>query len=394
MNDTTADVIVVGLGAVGSAVTYQLALGGARVIGIDRFAPPHSFGSSHGSTRITRLAIGEGDAYVPLVRRSNDIWRSLEAESGEILYQRTGGLVMGPRDGRVRHHGKTDFVRRTIDAAVHHGISHEVLDADEVARRFPAFLVRGDELAYYERDAGVLFPEACVRTQLEAATRCGARIHVDEQVLGVESSGQGARVRTSDGTYGAAAVVVAAGAWLPQLLGGVYEARLRVLRQVLFWFETREPALYAPGALPVFIWMHGTGDEDYMYGFPKIDGFDGVKVASEQYGTTTDPAAVERSVPLSESQAMFERNVKGRLRSMTPNLVHASVCLYTVSPDSGFIVDRLAEHDGIWVVSACSGHGFKHSSAIGEAIAKQVLGFPGNDLSVFSSRRFSERPMV
>ena len=387
--DSTADVIVIGLGAFGSAVACRLAARGARVLGIDRHAPPHDRGSSHGATRITRLAVGEGAQYVPLVQRSHALWRLLEAECGEPLYTATGGLVMGPSEGPVQHHGKPDFVRRTIAVAQQHGIAHEVLHAPEVMARFPQFMLRGDELAYYEPAAGVLRPERCIAAQLALARRHGARLQLNEAVLSIDGTAQGVTVQTDRGTHAAAHAVVTARPWLPALVGGAFRQQLRVMRQVLHWFRPTEPALYAPERSPVFIWMHGRSDEDYFYGFPMIDGHDGVKVATEQYADTTTPEAVDRQVSAGEQARMFEAHVAGRLRSVTPEAVHAAACLYTVSSDSGFIVDARPTQPNVTVVSACSGHGFKHSAGLGEALAQQLMGQAGGvDLGAFSLARF------
>ena len=385
----TADVIVIGLGAFGSATTYQLARSGAKVIGIDRFAPPHDRGSSHGATRITRLAVGEGDIYVPLVKRANEIWEQLEAETGNALYMRTGGLIMGPRDGNVQHHGKPDFVRRTADAALRYGIPHEVLSASEIADRFPQFQTRGDELGYFEPDSGVLKPELCVQTQLLQAKALGATLRLNERAMSIDSTPGGVTVRTSTGTYSAAKAIVTAGPWVPGMVGGAFAGNLRVMRQVLYWFEAAEPSLYASPSCPVFIWMHGSGDEDYLYGFPMVDGYPGVKVATEQYQSTTNPDEVEREVQAVEHERMFERNVNGRLRSVTAKCVHSAACLYTVSSDSGFIVDQHPDLDHVTVVSACSGHGFKHSAAMGELLARQAMGTSVEALSAFSLARFA-----
>ncbi|NRF65779.1 N-methyl-L-tryptophan oxidase [Aquincola sp. S2] len=384
---TVADVIVIGLGAFGSATAWQLARRGARVIGIDRFAPPHDRGSSHGATRITRLAIGEGELYVPIVLRSHQIWQALEAAHGERLYLKTGGLTMGAGVGQAHHHRRPDFLRRTIAAARRFDIPHEVLNAAEVAARFAQFLVRGDEVAYYEPDAGVLKPERCVAVQLEAARRAGAVLRLNETVLAIESAPGGAAVRTDRGSVAAGHVIVTAGPWLPGLVGGAYAAQLRVMRQALHWFRPAEPALYASPGCPVFIWMHGSGDGDTFYGFPMVDGFGGVKVATEQYRQTTDPDHLVREVGAEESADMHARHVAGRLRSVTPERVHAAACPYTVSPDSGFVVDRHPTLDHVTVVSACSGHGFKHSAGLGEALAQATLGeVPFIDLGALSLR--------
>lgn len=390
MSTLVADTIVIGLGAFGSAVTYQLARRGTSVIGIDRYSPPHDMGSSHGATRITRLAVGEGTEYVPLVKRSNEIWRILEAEFNERLYLPTGGLIMGPADGQVRHHGKPDFVRRTIDVAVKYGITHEVLRAKEISERFPQFMVRGDEMAYYEPEAGVLKPERSIAAQLEAARRHGARIRTNEQVLSLESSPSGATVRTSSGVYSARHVVLATGAWVPRLAGGAYKEHLRVLRQALYWFKPTQPELFASPGCPVFIWMHGSGDEDYLYGFPMVDGHTGVKVATEQYRVESDADEVEHQVRPEEAARMYASNVSGRLRSVTAECVNSAACMYTVSTDSRFIVDSHPTLDNVTVISACSGHGFKHSAGLGEVVAQHVLGEAADvDLGAFSLSRFS-----
>jgi sarcosine oxidase len=384
----TVDVIVVGLGAHGSATAYQLARRGARVLGIDRFAPPHDRGSSHGATRITRLAIGEGDVYVPLVRRSHEIWRELESAGGTELLVRTGGLVLGRRSGAPGMHGQPDFVASTIAVARRHAIAHEVLDAAGIAARFPQFDLRGDETAYYEPESGVLRPEACIQANLDAARRHGAELRTDEPVLALESDGAGAAVRTARGRFAAAHVVVTAGAWLPGLVGGPFATHLRVMRQALYWFEPSEPARWSPPAFPIFIWQRGALEEDDIYGFPMVDGHGGVKIGDEQLEHTTDPDALDRVVSAAEQRRMFERNVARRFRGLTDACVHSAACLYTVSPDSGFLVDRHPVLDHVTVVSACSGHGFKHSAGLGEAVAQRVLGeTTGFDLSPFSLAR-------
>ena len=163
------DAIVIGLGAIGAATLYQLARRGARVLGIDQYSPPHDQGSSHGESRITRLAIGEGDEYVPLVQRSHEVWRELETVTGRTIMTTTAGLVLAPRDRIAQHHGKADFVRRTIACAQRHGIAHEVLESADIRRRYPQFKLQGDELAYLERDAGFVRPEEAIAAQLQAA---------------------------------------------------------------------------------------------------------------------------------------------------------------------------------------------------------------------------------
>jgi len=371
-----ADVAVVGLGAVGSAVAHHLAAGGAKVLGLDRFHPPHPHGSSHGATRITRLAIGEGDDYVPIVRRSHALWRALEAESGETLMTTTGGLVIASAGSdRLPYHGRPGFFEQTCSAAERFGIVHERLDAAEIRRRFPAFMPADDEQGYWERDAGILSPERCVAAQLRAAGARGADLRYGVRVDGFESHADSVTLATDAGPVSAAQVVVAAGAWLPGLLPAAEQGRFAVQRQVLHWFGLDEPALFEPGRCPVFIWIHGRRGEAF-YGFPTGDGHDGAKIATEQAERATTPAEVERTVTAEETARTFETHVRGRLRGVLPRSVHDTTCLYTSTADGRFVIDRHPALQRVTIVSACSGHGFKHSAAVGEAMADGLLGLP------------------
>lgn len=397
---THFDAIVVGLGAIGAATLYQLARRGARVLGIDRFAPPHDHGSSHGESRITRLAIGEGDAYVPLVRRSHAIWRELEARTGRSILTQTGGLVLAPRDGAADHHGKPDFVRRTIASAARFGIAHEVLDADAIRARFPQFRLQGNEIGYFEPEAGFVRPEQAIAAQLDSARADGALVREGETVVALEGGAHGVAVglRTARGaSFTADQVVVSAGAWLPgflpQAARNAWQGEFEVYRQVMYWFDAGDSAAdFAPGRLPIFIWMYGDGEEDYMYGFPSADGQrPSLKVATEQYARTTSPDALAREVTDAEIQAMYRSRVEGRFPQIRGRAVDARACMYTVTPDRHFVVDTLPDAPQVLVASACSGHGFKHSAGLGEAIAQRVLGqTSGVDLGPFARRKTSK----
>jgi sarcosine oxidase len=383
-----ADFVVVGLGAMGSAVLYQLARRGANVIGIDRFVPPHQMGSSHGETRITRQAVGEGGAYAPLVLNSHRIWRELEADTGAKLLNDCGVLVMAPGFGPTSHHGKPDFVARSIEVARDFGIVHEVFDGAEVARRFPQFLgLVGSEKAYYEPGGGYVFPERCIAAQLRRASQLGARIRTGVEVRSIDQSGI-VRIETSDGTIEAGQVVVSAGSWTAPLLGAPFERLLTVNRQVLHWYDLDDLSAYGPDA-PAFIWMHGATDVDYLYGFPPLPGDRRIKVATEQYETRTTADSINREVGPAESAEMYRKHVQGRLAGANPRVAHTAACLYTVTPDRGFIIDRHPRHDRVFVISACSGHGFKHSAGIGDAVAERLTGGRNQvDLAPFSIARF------
>jgi sarcosine oxidase len=380
----SADVVVVGLGAMGSAALYQLAGRGVRAVGIDQFEPPHDRGSSHGESRITRQAIGEGDAYVPFALRSHEIWRELEAETGRSLFAAVGGLILGRASGAAIH-GQTDFAGSTIGAARRFGIAHEVLSPDEVGRRFPQLTLVGDETCYYEPGAGFLRPEACIATQLDQARRRGAGVHPGQTVRSITADAQGATVVTDSATYSAGHVIVTAGAWTPQLLGDVYRKVLRVCQQTMYWFAPEDGNDFAPGRFPIFIWRHGPAEDDHFYGFPVVG--DGVKVATEQFAVTTTPDAARSASPSAEE--MHRTHVRQRLAGVSDRCVRSVTCLYTVTPDFGFIIDRHPDWERVLVASPCSGHGFKHSAAIGAALAEQTIdGRSRIDLTPFSLSRF------
>lgn len=382
------DVIVLGLGAMGSAAVYQLAKRRVSVLGLDRLSPPHEAGSTHGETRLTRQAIGEGLAYTPLALRSNEIWREIERKTGLDLYVQTGGLILCGTDASAIH-GKPAFLQTTLAAAREYDIPHEVLTPEEIRRRFPPFRVREDEVGYYEPGAGYLRPERCIAAQLGLAQDLGADLHVNERVLGYEPAGDGVRVHTDRGRYEANRLIVSAGPWVAELLDDTLKGLFRVYRQVLYWFDVAARyEEFLPGRFPVFIWGLGGGED--VYGFPALDGRrGGIKVAAEQYLASTTPDSVDRVVSLEEKEAMYAGRVLPYLGGVTGECLRAVCCLYTVTPDFGFVIDSLPGLPQVVLASPCSGHGFKHSAAIGEALAERVtMGESRLDVSSFRLGRF------
>ncbi len=382
------DTAVVGLGAVGSACLLQLAQRGQRVLGLDRYDPPHAWGSSHGGTRLTRCAVGEGEAYVPLVARSHEIWRELEGETGAELLAQCGVLILASASGTAAVHGKGDFVRRTVAIAERFAIPHEALDAAGVTRRFPQFRLRGDEIGYFEPGGGFIRPEACVEAQLSLARRRGATVRTGTRVARIERDGGGVCVVTESGDrYYAAEAVLAAGAWSAGLTGA-FAPHLAVTRQVFHWFEPLAPAAFASGCFPAFIWVHGDGPEDNFYGFPIPPGEAGMKVGMEQTSATTpDPDHLAREVSMQETEALFRNHLEGRLPGLSPRALRSVACLYTNTPDGDFLIARAPENDRVLLVSACSGHGFKHSAGLGEAVARTLLADAAPDLAMFGAAR-------
>jgi sarcosine oxidase len=384
----TFDVAIIGLGAMGSAALYQLALRGAKVIGIDRFHPPHIHGSTHGQTRITRRGIGEGEVYVPLATRSHQIWRQLEAETGADLFHEVGSIIVSEHDDAVVRPGRTGFVRRSIAAAQRYAIPHEILDAAEIRHRYPHMAPTDSEIGYFEPGGGYLVPEACVATQIALAQALAATTMLGREVVAIDAQPSGVTIRLADGTdVLAGEVVVSAGPWAPGLLRAPFDRVLKPTRQVMHWFGLSPNAPASWRRSPVFMWPHGENEYGFFYGFPSLDG-QSFKTADEFYGAATDPDQVERHVSSSDSRRMFDAHIKGRFSGVTSDVVTTATCIYTATADSMFLIDRHPEHDNILVVSPCSGHGFKHSAAIGESVAQWVLdGQSMIDLSSFNLAR-------
>jgi sarcosine oxidase len=380
------DVVVAGLGAMGSATVYQLAKSGASVCGLDRYRPPHTLGSSHGDTRITRVAVGEGFEYVPLVRRSHEIWREVEAGAGVDILTQCGGLVMAPTGGSFALHGSESFLERTAAAGHAFDVAHESLGTADLAARFPQFALAGGEHGFYEHGAGFVRPERAVEAQLRLARELGATLVLGERVVGYDDNGSHVSVRTTSGTVEATTLVVTAGPWVTELVPEV-AAEVRILRQVLFWFDLRDGSSFeGMRDSPVYIWCPGTDPDDAIYGFPMVDGpAGGAKVAREQYAVETTAEEVDHTVTPEEAEEMYERHVRDRLPALSGRCVKSAVCLYTELPGSRFVIDRLPSAPNVIVASPCSGHGFKHSAAIGEALAQLATrGETSLDLSAFA----------
>ncbi len=384
------DAIVLGLGAMGSAAVYQLARKGKNVLGLDQFSPPHTLGSTHGDTRITRQAIGEGPEYVPLTLRSYELWREIEQQTGQNVLTITGGLIMASQSSPDPMHGSESFLQTTIATAEQYHIKHEVLETDQIRQRFPQFQLAGDELGYYEDNAGFLRPERCIAAQLALAERYGATIQTGEKALAYETDATNSRVtlRTERGSYTAEKLVISAGPWIGSLLEADYARYFTVYRQVMYWFALKdaiEP--YQPGRFPIFIWARPNSS---IYGFPAMDGpAGGIKIATENYTKATTPDTVDRAVSAQEIEEMYRRHVANSFPGVSDTCVKTVACLYTATPDEGFVIDTHPQHPQVIIASPCSGHGFKHSAAIGETLAELVIdGKSRIDISRFSLRRF------
>jgi len=371
------DVIIAGLGAMGSAAAYHLARRGWRVLGLDRFSPPHTMGSSHGQTRIIREAYFEHPCYVPIVQRAYVLWDELARTANTPLFLQTGGLMIGTPDSVVFAGAK-----RSADT---HSLPHEVLSAGEVRKRFSVLHPDDDMMAVLEPRAGILFPERCIAAHLSLAAQHGANLHTEEPVVRWQATGHGVEVTTTKGTYRAGQMILSAGSWARELLPDL-NPPLTIERQVLFWFEPKSaPKLFYPEHCPIHLWQVGDGEErKFFYGFPDLG--EGVKVAGHHAGAAVSPDSVSRDVAPAEVDA-----IRGLLRRHLPQadgpLRSTTVCLYTNTPDEHFWIDRHPAHPQVLIASPCSGHGFKFSSAIGEILADlAVEGKSQFDLSLFKNR--------
>ena len=375
------DVLVIGLGAMGSAAAAWLAECGYRVAAFDRFAPPHAHGSSHGRSRIFRQAYWEDPRYVELLLRAGDLWTKLERESGRRLLRVTGGLMVGPQDGQL--------VKRSAESARRFGVRHELVAANDLRKRWPVFRVGDDTMALLDHGAGYLDPEACIEEQLKHAVRHGAQLHLDEEVLEWKAASGEVTVRTGRGNYAAGHLVVAAGPWAPQTLADL-ALPLRVTRQVVFWFAPKgDMAHFREDRFPVYLFE--TNDEQpIVYGFP-LTGLDseGVKAAVHGSSEVCTPETACREIR-AEDERLIRRRLEETLPSLAGRLVRAETCLYTMTPDENFVIGHHPHHARVTVAAGFSGHGFKFAPVIGEIAGElAVRGESRFDIEMFSPTRFA-----
>jgi sarcosine oxidase len=371
------DAIVVGCGAMGSSVSYSLASRGLRVLTLERFGLNHEFGSSHGMTRITRLAYFEDPRYVPLLRRSFAAWDELAKRSGTEVLRRTGGLMIGREEGRL--------VSGVLKSAAVHSLAHRRLDAREVMNQYGAFKLEDDHCAVYEDSAGVLFPDRCISSFVGVAEESGCEFRFSERVTRWRPHPESVEVETEKGVYEADKLIFSAGAWTSDLLPGLLP--LKCERQVQFWFKPPEDGLLSAGRTPIFIMEEDS--THYFYGIPDVGH--GVKVARTHGGTPVNPEGMSRGVTEGDL-APVKGFIRRRLPGLDPSPIASAPCIYTNTPDSNFVIDFHPQDERVLVISACSGHGFKFSSVIGEVAADMITeGRSKLDVSFLRIGRFSEK---
>jgi sarcosine oxidase len=355
------DVIVIGLGGMGSAAAAHLAARGQRVLGLEQFTPAHDRGSSHGDSRIIRQAYYEDPAYVPLLRRSYELYEDLDSTSPGVLTL-TGGLMMGAAGSRT--------VAGSLASARAWDLPHELLDTADLRRRFPTFAVADDTVALHEDRAGFVRPEQTVLEHLRRATAAGADLRFGEPALDwtADDGGEGITVRTATGVHRATSLVVSAGAWAPRLLPQL-APHLTVERQLLFWFAPDGPVQPFRDQ-PVFIWEHAPDLQ--LYGFPAYGpGGDGVKVAFFRNGRPTDPDRLDRTVR-PEEVAQMRDHLAQWMPALAGTHLRDVACMYTTTPDEHFVISLHPEHPQVAIAAGFSGHGFKFVPLVGEVLADLV----------------------
>ncbi|TCP20726.1 sarcosine oxidase [Scopulibacillus darangshiensis] len=378
---TNYDVIIIGLGAMGSTSAYQLAKRGQKVLGLEQFGPAHDKGSSHGGSRIIRQSYFEDPAYVPLLLRAYELWDEIGRESGEEVLTVTGGLMMGPPDSVT--------VSGSIKSAKKWDLEYELLNPDDIRRRFPLFNPSPNTMALYEEKAGFVRPELSVYTHLLQAEKHGADLRFFESVQSWEAhpSGEGVRVFTNNGTYEAGKIIISAGSWAPQLLEDI-GLNLQVERQIQMFFEPIggiEP--FRIGKQPIYILE--ADDYEQLYGFPSFGiGAEGVKVAFFRKGKPCTPETIDRIVHEHEVEMMREYLAQV-LPELNGRFLQGKTCMYTNTPDEHFVISAHPDHPQVTIAAGFSGHGFKFASVVGEILADlATTGKTKHQIDLFSPKRF------
>ena len=369
------DAIVVGVGGMGSATLYQLAKRGRRVLGLERFDVPHTMGSSHGETRIIRLAYYEDPSYVALLRRAYELWREIQTRAGQQLLHITGSIDAGPPSSWV--------FKGSLQSCLEHDLPHEVLTSEELSQRYPAWQLPPETLALYQPEGGFLSPERCIVSFVEAAQAAGAQVHAREEVVEWEPIGDGVRVFTNRASYIADRLVITAGAWNSHLLPFL-EGLTIPERQVLGWFQPRRLEWFQPDVFPVFNILV---DEGRFYGFP-VHGIPGFKFGKyHHFEENVDPDQVDREPRLEDELLLREFSSRYAPEGNGPTMSLAT-CMFTNTPDKHFLIDLHPEFPQVSFASPCSGHGFKFASVLGEVMADLAdAGDTRHDIELFRLHR-------
>ncbi len=355
------DLAVVGLGAMGSAALSFAAARGAKAIGIEAHFPAHSLSSSHGDSRLIRLGYFEDPSYVPLLKRAYHNWRSLEARLRTEILTVTGVLQIGAPDSKI-----VSGTRASCDM---HGLPHEILDRDAMKRRFPAFALEEGDVGLLDPQGGYIRPEAAIMSYLKLAAEDGAILHFGERVVAIDPDDRGVTLVSSNGRYRARKVIVATGAWIAELVPQL-QAHAQPIRQVVAWYQPKNGFVAEPQRMPCF--LRDEGAEGSYFGFPAI-GVDGVKIGRHaHFREPIDPTLPNPPVNDADTD-LLDSFARKRLPDAASCRVRATTCRYTMLPSEDFLIDRMPGEPNVVVSSACSGHGFKFTSVVGEILADLAL---------------------
>lgn len=376
MTDTDFDVIVIGVGGIGSASVFHLAKEGVDVLGLEQYDIPHTMGSSHGGTRMIRLSYFNEERYVPLLRRAYDLWDELSTISGEKLRYKTGSLDIGKPDGEV--------VRGAKNACSTHNLEHTILSGDELNEAYPGFEVPSEYEAVYQDDGGFLDPEACTIAHVDAAHEVGGEVRARERVTDWSANKREVEVETTKRVYTAEKLVITTGAWAYKSTD-IFGEELQPEPRTMGWFQPKKPEQYTPDLFPVY---HIESNNERIYGFPRYDQ-PGVKIG--RYGHpqgTVDPDTLDRTPTAGE-----EETLRSLLEEFMPDASGPTMglqrCLITNTIDDDFIIDNHPDYENVIFGVGFSGHGFKLASAIGELISELSLdGQTKHDIDMFSIDRF------
>ena len=376
------DAIVIGLGGMGSAALDHLARRGLRVLGVEQFTIPHVLGSSHGLTRIIRLAYFESPKYVPLLRRSYELWHELEREAGEKLLHVTGSIDAGWNGSRT--------VEGSLEACREHGLPFESMDAARLNHRYPGYALEPGMTAVFQPHGGFLVPERCVTAHVERAVRHGATVVQNQRVLNWEASEHGVRVRTASETYLAARLVITAGPWARALVSSLSSLAVPE-RQVVMWSAVEDDSMFSPERFPVFNLQVSHDDSERYYGFP-IHGRQGFKIGRYNHRKERgNPEDLSRQTD-ADDEELLRRAVRRFFPKANGPALAAETCLFTNTPDKDFILDHVDGLRSVAMAAGFSGHGFKFCSVVGEIMADLVTaGESSFDLRMFRVDRFSRR---
>jgi sarcosine oxidase len=367
------DVVVVGVGGMGSAAAYHLARRGKRVLALEQFDIPHDLGSSHGLTRIIRLGYFEHPDYVPLLRRAYELWRELEQEAREQLLYVTGIVEGGER-----------IFEGSLRSCLDHALPHEAIDGREVTRRFPAYRLPGDLPVVFQPDGGFVLPERSIVAHVAGALGNEAVVRARERVLEWSDIGSGVSVRTERVVVEAERLVLTAGAW-SQEVARLPEGMVHAVRQALAWLQPTRPELFEPARMPVF---NLALDGEHFYGFPAF-GIPGFKLGRyDHHGEGGIPESIDREPTLAD-EAPLRAFAERYFPDGAGPTIALKTCLFEPSPDEHFLIDRHPESEHAVVAAGFSGHGFKFCSVVGEILADLVLDdSTRHDIGLFRLGRF------